>query len=258
MPPTEDELRAALQGGNPSGEIDLDAVLRRSRRRRRPRVLLAGAAGVLAVAAIVVPVSVSAINGQGFGVSSTASGADTAAEPEAATGESGDSGDSAYSDQALQRAPADKLNLCTGALSGVAPAESGLVLTVAAVEAAATETAIPVVVSLTNTGNERITGTTAANPAITLSREGITLWHSNGPQIMMAVVVDLAPGASMQYETTFEPVVCGIADDEGESFRTDLPAAGPGDYGLSAALDLLSDNGVSELITGPVTPITLR
>lgn len=255
MPPTEDELRAALQGGNPSGEIDLDAVLRRSRRRRRPRVLLAGAAGVLAVAAIVVPVSVSAINGQGFGVSSTASGADTAAEPEAATGESGDSADS---DQALQRAPADKLNLCTGALSGVAPAASGLVLTVAAVEAAATETAIPVVVSLTNTGTERITGTTAANPAITLSREGITLWHSNGPQIMMAVVVDLAPGASMQYETTFEPVVCGIADDEGESFRTDLPAAGPGDYGLSAALDLLSDNGVSELITGPVTPITLR
>ncbi len=256
MPPTEDELRAALQSGDPAGSIDVDDVLRRARRRRRPRVLLVGAAGVLAVAAIVVPVSVSAIGSGGSTVASEAG--DTAAAPESADAPAA-SDDSTLSTGAdIKRAPADKLNLCTGTLAEVAPAESGLVLEVGPVEAAASDGGIPATVTLTNTGASRVTGTTAASPALTFSRDGVTLWHSNGPQIMMAAVVDLESGESLQYTTTFEPVVCSVDDDLADSFAPDLPAAGPGTYGLSAAIDLLTDAGVSELVTGPVTTITLR
>lgn len=256
MPPTEDELRAALQSAGPAGSIDVDAVLRRARRRRRPRVLLVGAAGVLAVAAIVVPVSISALGSGGFSAASGA--ADTAAAPESADA-SGTTDDSALATGTdIRRAPADKLNLCTGTLAEVAPAESGLVLSVDPVDAAATDTAIPATVTLTNTGAARVTGTTASSPALTFSRDGVTLWHSNGPQTMTAVAVDLEPGASLRYTTTFEPVVCSVDDDLADRFAPDLPAAGPGTYGLSAAIDLLTDAGVSELVTGPVTSITLR
>lgn len=258
MPPTEDELRAALQGGDPSGSIDVDAVLRRVRRRRRPRVMLVGAAGVLAAAAIIVPVSVSALGSSVVGGAS--SSADTAAAPESESADaSGAAGDSTFSSgEGIKRAPADKLNLCTGTLAEVAPAESGLVLSVAPVDAAATDSGITATVTLTNTGTARVTGTTSSSPALTFSRDGVTLWHSNGPQTMMAVVVDLEPGASLQYSAAFEPAVCSVDDDVADSFSPGLPAAGPGTYGLSAAVDLLTDGGVSELVTGPVTPITLR
>ena len=55
----EDELRQRLHDDEPVGNIDLDAVLRRSRARRRPRVAAAALVSSLAVLGIVVPVSIS-------------------------------------------------------------------------------------------------------------------------------------------------------------------------------------------------------
>jgi hypothetical protein len=90
------------------------------------------------------------------------------------------------------------------------------------------------------------------------------LWHSNGPVPLLAQEIDLAPGASTAFSTTFEPVVCGVEDDTMPSFRTDLPEAGPGSYQLSAALDFSPTSpdasGVTAavLVTGPTSPVTLH
>jgi len=81
---------------------------------------------------------------------------------------------------------------------------------------------------------------------------------------MLAQEIDLAPGASTAFQTTFEPVVCGVQDDQQESFRTDLPDVPPGVYQLSAALDFSPQavdavgGDTAVLVTGPTSPVTLH
>jgi hypothetical protein len=103
-----------------------------------------------------------------------------------------------------------------------------------------------------------VTGTTGGRPSVTFARDGVTLWHTNGPQDLIARVVDLAPGQSMSYPAVFEPLVCGAEDDAAESFRAYLPAAGPGGYTLSAAIDVTSEDGTTvERVSGPPVRVTL-
>jgi len=274
--PTESELRRQFHDDEPGGSIDLDAVLRRSRARRRPRVIAAAVVSSLAVIGIVVPVSIS-IAGTRSATSLFDAGAASAPRsapqssggPVHLGGESTNGSDASGSGASgaggsIKRAPADKINLCTGAVATPAPADDGLVLTVAPVDAAASARDIPVTVTLTNTGTQRVTGSLSPFPALTLSRDGIVLWHSNGPVPSLAQEIDLAPGATTSFDTTFQPVVCGVTDDEQESFRTGLPAAGPGSYQLSAALDMTpataDANGqiAAVLVTGPTSPVTLH
>ena len=158
-------------------------------------------------------------------------------------------------------APADKLNLCTGTVADLPPAANGLVLTMEPVGAQAGVESIETTVTLRNDGAERVTGTTAGAPSLTLAGDGIVLWHSNGPVPMIAVGVDLAPGESLdEYQASFQPVECGVEDDASpEGFRADLPALPPGEYSLSAAIDLLpEDGGATQLISGPAVPVILR
>jgi hypothetical protein len=85
------------------------------------------------------------------------------------------------------------------------------------------------------------------------------LWHSNGAVPSLAQEIDLAPGASTAFSTTFEPLVCSAEDDAQPSFRAGLPQAGPGDYQLSATLDFSpSDGSGAVLVTGPVAAVVLR
>jgi hypothetical protein len=258
--PTESELRRQFHDDEPRGSIDLDAVLRRSRARRRPRVAAVVLVSSLAVVGIVVPVSISAASQQTgtFSAGSAASAPDSATAPEVLHG------GSAPGSGGVKRAPAETINLCTGTLAAAAPAEDGLVLTVQPVDAAADARDIPVTVTLTNTGAQQVTGSLSPFPTLTLSRDGIVLWHSNGAVPSLAQQIDLAPGASTSFSTTLEPVVCGVQDDAQSSFRAGLPAAGPGDYRVSAALDFSptaadgSGSGAAVLVTGPTSPVTLR
>ena len=262
--PTESELRRQFHDDEPKGSIDLDAVLRRSRARRRPRVVAVAIVSSLAVVGIVVPVSISVASGQTgtFSAGSAATAPDLSAgqDPDSAT----DGNAAGGSGGDIKRAPAEKLNLCTGSLAAPAPAEDGLVLTVQPVDAAADARDIPVTVTLTNTGTQQVTGSLSPFPTLTLSRGGIVLWHSNGAVPLLAQEIDLAPGASTSFATTFEPLVCGVADDERPSFRTDLPQAGPGSYQLSAALDFSPETPSADgqvaavLVTGPTAPVTLH
>jgi hypothetical protein len=255
--PSDSEIRERFhEGTQPKGQIDVDAVLRRARARRRPRVLLAGAGSVLAIAAIAVPAVITSYGAAGSSTDTAFVAGDEAAAPESAGGDAdGGAGDTA----AVDRAPAEKLNLCTAPVAEIAPAANGLVITAEPVVAHAGDPSIPVTVTLTNTGDGNIFGTTGGRPALTLSGDGITLWHTNGPQDMIARIVDLGPGESMTYETSFEPLRCGIEDEGLESFRDDLPPVEAGTYRLSAAIDVSHDDGsFVDLVTGPAVDVTLN
>jgi hypothetical protein len=269
--PSEDELREQFHtesrgrgvGGDiDHGAIDLGAVLRRSRARRRPRVAAVAIVSSLAVLGVVVPVSISVASSQTttsvLGAGSAASASDEGKAPQADGGgrPSGPAGGAPVFTEGL--------NLCGAALTTPAPAADGLVLTVQPVDAAASARDIPVVVTLTNTGTAEVTGSLSPFPALTLSRDGVVLWHSNGPVPLFVREIDLAPGASTTFQSTFEPVVCGPADDAQSSFRSDLPPVGAGDYQLSAALDFTPETGTADggagavLVTGPTSLVTLH
>jgi hypothetical protein len=252
---SESDLRDRFHGGTiPSGKIDVDAVLRRARARRRPRVLLAGAGSVLAIAAIAVPATIGSFARPDVDSTLIAEDGGEYSAPEGAGG-----ADQSAGGAAVDRAPAEKLNLCSAPVAEVAPAENGLVLTVEPVTASAGDHGIPTIVTMTNTGSAPVSGTTGGRPAMTLSKGGVTLWHTNGPQTMIAIPVELAPGESLQYAASFEPVRCGVEDDAGESFREDLPEVGAGVYQLSAAIDFTRNDGsFIDLVTGPAVRVTLN
>ncbi len=271
--PTEADLRKQFhdpERPQGSGSVDLDAVLRRSRARRRPRVVAVAVVSSLAALAIVVPISVSGVLGQ-TGMFSASSGVSAGNNQDAAGHKAADrqapgsaSGGTATGGAINGSGPVQKVNLCGGTVADIVPASNGLVLTVEPVTAAATDRAIPVTVTLTNTNNNTnngavsFSGTTSPYPSLTLSRDGIVLWHSNGAVPAIGATVLLASGASMSFTTTFEPVVCGVTDDERNAFRAELPAAGPGHYQLSAALDVSSGDGTSVRVTGPAASVILR
>ena len=249
--PTEDELRQWFRAGeneSPSRRLDATMVIRRSKRRRLPGQVAVGGVVTLAVAGLSV--------GSIAGIRSIL--------PRAVTDSSLSSGESAPQapqgrDNATDRAPADRLNLCGAPVAAPVPSESGLILTPHFPASARTDGQITGTVTLTNTGATAITGTTAASPAVTVSQGGITLWHSNGPMIMLAAVVALEPGQSMDYPASITPVRCDSEDDL-NGFRDSLPPLPAGQYQVSAAIDLTPDKAGSttQLITGAPQTIVLQ
>jgi hypothetical protein len=242
--------------------VDVQQVLRRSRRRRLPRQLAAGGVFTLAIGGVVVA------GAQGLGASQQAStvagsASDQSAEQSAESAPMvDDSGASTLatggaSTEDVKRAPADRLNLCTGPLAEVAPNERGLELTTRFDDAAAGADTVTGTVTLTNNGTETVTGSSPSWVAITLSQDNIVLWHTNGGHDASAVLIDLAPGESLEYEASFAPVICGVDDDLAEGFPLDLPAAPAGDYQVSAAMDIVIDSN-AELVTGPAATVTLN
>ena len=245
---SDPNLRHLFSAPQPTTTIDVAAVVRRSRAKRLPKVLGITGVGVLAIAGI-------AVGGLQLGgapqPASDAAGSSTETLDMAADGSMESFADT------TKRAPAEKLNLCTGTVAEVDSSATGLVLEVSFADATAGATSVEGTVTMTNIGADAVTGYTAASPAITLARDGVVVWHSNGPMIELARDVSLAPGESMQYTGSFTPVVCGIEDDLAESFRSDLPAAAPGDYEVSAAIDVMGEFDAL-LVTGPAQSITLN
>ena len=222
--PSESELRSRMRDvGDPPGDIDVTKVIRRARARRLPRVLAAGGAACLAIAAIAVPVSVSMLGG-GAGTTFVASdsGGDEASAPEAESGEA----------DAMLRVTADQLNVCGAPLTEVPLAAEGLELSIAPIDAPADAVSIETIVTLVNNGPEPVHGTTPGSPALTLSQDGVVLWHSNGPAPMIAVEVNLEPGESLQYAASFQPVRCGAEDElVAEGFPRVSPRSAPATTG---------------------------
>ena len=254
---TESDLKKMFsETGAALGQVDLSRVLRRSSHRRIAQQVAVGSATTLAVAGI----GVAGFTGIRGLVQSTGS-ASSAAAPDANRPEA--TGGSTATDGGLARAPAEKINLCGGVLSEVAPNAAGLVLTTNFEPGDASADRVSGTVTLTNSGSAHVTGTSAATPTIVLSKDGIVLWHSNGPVAAIGAIVDLAPGASMTYQASFQPVICAVEDDSSVSFRDNLPHVAADAYQVSAALDLSRQNADgsfpgTDLVTGPASEVTLR
>jgi hypothetical protein len=248
--PSEKELRELLAREEAPNTLDARRIIGRSRARRLPKQVAAGSLGALVLAGVFIL------------------GAQVGKFPSPATMTAGEASDSSapQSESAtLKRAPADKVNLCTGTLAELAPSQYGLQLDAEfPVSAPAGTSTVEGMVRLTNTSDRHVTGTTPATPVITLSRDGVVLWHSNGPTILSVVAVDLAPGASVEYEASLRPVRCGVEDDVLEAFRPDLPALEAGEYEISALIDFSADASMGQEITeldlvgGPRSPISLQ
>jgi len=253
---TESDLRDLLQGPDPEGRvaIDVDAVLRRARARRRPRAIAASAVGALALVGVLTPVVL--VSQQAAKQESLMVAEDAGAGGQAPTAD----------DNAFTTMPsAATLNSCGAPLVEL-PSANGLVLEVTPLTAPAGSASIPIDVTLRNDGTVSLVGVTASLPIITFSVDGVVLWHTVGPQDASGVRVDLDPGESMTYVTTFEPLVCtaedeaDAAENDADGLREDLPTAGPGSYRLSAAIDFIPDDGtaVAVLVAGPSAPVELR
>ncbi|MET1042842.1 MAG: hypothetical protein ABWX59_01825 [Microbacteriaceae bacterium] len=247
--PDETDLRASLQrtATTPLPSIDPDAVIRRSRNRRTPKLVAAG--GVLSLAVLGIGVaSVTGLQNLGSPASTTAGSA-----PESATDSGG-----AEEDAATGLVPAGRLNQCAGTLA--APTNDADVTLTAQfpAEAAIAAGSITGQVTLTNTGSERLVGSSAAVAPVTLSQDGLVLWHTNGPMILSLAIIDLAPGESFSWQASLEPVRCTDEATLEQTAPDDLPPVPPGLYQVSAALDLSLDDGTVRQISGPPSNLTLR
>ncbi|GAB2462237.1 hypothetical protein HD599_000939 [Conyzicola lurida] len=252
---SEPNLRDLFRGTEPGRSIDTKEVIRRSKARRLPAQIGIGGVFTLAIGGLGVA-GIQAVGGSQS--ASDSSAISSAADEPRSTPETfaeTDGGSEASTD-GIKRAPADRINLCGGTLAEVAPSQTGLVLTASFPDAPVGTDPVVGTVTLTNTGTTAVTGYTSPTPAITLSQNGIVLWHSNGPTIMMIQDVDLAPGESLELAASFTPVVCTVDDDLAEAFDTDLPAVAAGEYQLSAAADITVDDN-AELVTGPAQTVRI-
>jgi hypothetical protein len=247
--PSENDLRDMFARADAPNSLDAKRVIARSRARRVPKQLAAGSLGALALVGV------------------TMLGVQVAQFPSPASMTAGEASDSSAPapELAMKRIPADRVNLCSAAVAEIAPNQYGLRLDVE-FPASAPAGGAPVegTVRLTNASDRTVVGSTPATPAITLSRDGVVLWHSNGPTVFSMVDVDLAPGASLEYPASFVPVACGPEDDLAEAFRTDLPALGAGEYELSALIDFGADASMAprttelDLVGGPRSTVVLE
>lgn len=159
---------------------------------------------------------------------------------------------------ALSRPAADRINSCGAPAAAATGVVSGLALELDfATEVPADATEVAGLIRVTNTGSTPVSATTAPVPAITVSANGIVVWHTNGPMILSLATIELAPGQSVELGAAATLVRCSEEDEGLPSFRPNLPALPPGDYELTAAMD------VADAATGEVTllisdPVVLR
>ncbi|WP_309712090.1 hypothetical protein [Pseudolysinimonas sp.] len=244
---TESDLRDLLRGPDPEGrgEIDLDTVLSRTRRRRRPRVIAAQALGSVALVGVLGTAVVVSIPRVDQAALMTAEDAAAGSE-ESAT--------APYADEdALRWMP----DACGAPVTDPVGADA-LALEITIPTTLGPEERIPVSVTLRNAGPDRIVGTTGSAPYVSLARDGIVVWHSYAVQDASAQVVDLDPGESMTFETSFDRVICGTEDDlVMDDPDSALPPAPRGDYELRAVVVVATETGLNVVATGPPLPLEI-
>lgn len=241
--PTEAELRRILHDGEPErGAIDVDAVVRRARARRRPKQLaaaLGSAFGVLAAVAVSIPVLLSA------GVPSQTLADAPAAEDAAALG-AADENEGRYTTESAQGS-LDRMLICGQPPAAAVSEVDGLGLGVTASTSGASGTVL-VRISLTNDGDVRVRGTLTAPPTVTLAESGAVVSHGE-TEATPTTSIDLAPGETLTFSARYAPVACG-GDESG--------ALAPGRYDLTTAIGVVEAGGTTRLLVSPATTVVLR
>lgn len=246
--PDDLDLHALLRRQADSADpvpLDTEAVIRRSRRRRTPRV--AAASGAFCLITLGLGVSgITALQSTVPAVTSSGGGPEGAADEAAPPADRG---------AAPQTEP---VNPCGGALA-TATADPGISLTaVFPAEARPDDAEVSGEVVLTNTGDKRLTGSTPSVVTVTLSRDGTVYWHTSGVMVMSVTVIDLAPGESVRYPAAFTPARCADEATLESTPAERLPDLEPGVYQISAAIRFVPEAGDPRLVVGPPTDITLR
>ncbi|MBB5632448.1 hypothetical protein BKA04_000671 [Cryobacterium mesophilum] len=256
---TESELRNEFHAASdaPTRGIDTAAVLTRARARRTPRLVAFSSLAVLAVAGVTT-LGITSLPGllPSRGGAQTAADAPSYSEPDPGTVKGEDSGGRVGLGGGLEQ-----LNRCAQPVTVPTAVSGGLSLSVEfPTTASADGSVVTGTVRMTNTGSTRITGSTASSPFMTLSRDGIVSWHSNGPMDSRGVLIDLAPGASVDYTAEVRLVVCSAQDETGDGFREALPPLGPGAAAISAAIVFLPDapGAGGTLVMSRLVPVDLR
>ncbi|TPW70659.1 hypothetical protein [Schumannella sp. 10F1B-5-1] len=240
----ESELRSRLRDDDAGGgEIDLDAVLRRSRSRRRPRVALVGGAAALLVVALAVPaVSALSLGGGAMTAGSAGSSASERAEDSGA-GAAPDrstakplSGDGDRDGDGDTLSGSGLLLRCGAAVPD--PGGTGLTLVLRLDPPAGGASGQPLtgVATLTNTGSTSITGSTPAVAQSGLAAGGRFATVHTSPDIQSVLAVDLAPGAGLDIPVSLELDGCPAG------------AIGAGDYAAVAAVRVVLDSGVTRAV----------
>lgn len=250
-----DGLKRAADAATPR-PLDVDAVLAASRSRRRAR-RTAIVSGAGAAAAVLV------VGGLVFGLQPPGGGVTTADAPasqetlESADAEPGAAG-GATSDTRL--APPEKVNACGLELAPATDASaSGLVVTVAPVEAVASGASGEVLVTVTNAGAAVVDGDVRPVPAIAVAADGVTRWHTNGMVADDLQPISLAPGDSLGLSGVVEASACSVADEALGSFPTDLPALPEGTYEVTAVVMFVDDaTGGIEYLIAPPAPLAVE
>lgn len=180
--PSETDLRDLLRGAEPEGRdaIDVDAVLRRARRRRRPRVIAAQALGGVAVVGALATGVLTFLPASQPASIVAAEDADGGGEVAEAPG---------IYDSTMRK----EYDACGAAPSESTPSELGL----ESLTRAGDETAVTL--TLRNDGDAPVVGT-AALVALSFTADGIVV--DRGLPTDPGVAVDLDPGESMSWSTT--------------------------------------------------------
>jgi hypothetical protein len=117
---------------------------------------------------------------------------------------------------------------------------------------------LPVTVTLRNDGSDRIVGTAASTPYVSLAQDGIVRWHSYATQDASARRVELDPGEQMTFESYFDRAICGSEDDlVMDDPDTDLPLAPAGHYELRSVVVISTDDGATLLAATPPTDLEI-
>ena len=238
---TESDLRDLLRDPESEGRaaIDLDAVLSRARRRRRPKVVVAQALGsVAAVGVLVTGVAVTLPQQTPASVmvaDELAGGAENWSVP-------GSADESA-------------LRMLTE-VCGEPFAEMSTSSLAASIDPAATDgtvTALSLPVTVTNPSAVPVAGT-ASIPLIVITLEGVVVGHAS-PIESIGLPVALEPGARTTLDAAVEPYACDPADPAAPIAR--LPLLPPGEYEMRAVVQFARDD-VLETIVGPPTALVIR
>lgn len=246
--PDEKELRDLLASADAPNSLDPAVVIRRAKRRRLPQQVAAGAVGVLAVAGI----GVLAVN-----LSSLSSPLATTSDQSALSDEAAD----APSDEFLtqKRLGADAINVCGAVPAAPEPSRYGLELTVDFPDVApANAAAVDGQVTMTNTSAEIVSGMTAIAPTVAVIQDDLVVALS-GPAEYAVQMIDLAPGQSVEYATSFSPVQCSADGDAGDNAPLEA-----GDYELTALVDFTpaelgaDEPALADLVSGPRSQLTLQ
>lgn len=246
--PDENDLRRLLSETDAPHTLDAAKIVARSRRRRLPRQLAAGAVGVLAIVGVgVLAINVPALRNPAYTSADQSTMFESAPESEAGGGAELDT---------IKRGGADTLNVCGAPLAEVEPSRYGLELTVEAPPVVSPAASlVNGVARLTNTSTEPVDGFIATGPTLTMSFGNVVVAQGAPFYVRGDGAVSLQPGESVEYTVQLDLMSCS-ADG--------VQLLSPGDYELSAAVDftpaeLAPDEPViADLVTGPLTSLTLN